>query len=1056
MMKRIPVFLLLALFVCFLAQPAAAAPPERAGAEASADFDGYIVKLSNNKPIEAMALPDDATTDIRGSDAANGAYLVVDTLDEAALIPPEYVEYIEPNYIVTLDGQPDDPLYGEYQWNLRSIGMESAYDLGLNGSGVKIAFIDSGIYSGHEDLDPTLITGKNFADDGNPYTDDLTGHGTFAAGIVAAQTDNGKGIAGIAPEAEIMAYRAFSGKNTTVAAVVDAINAAVADGCDILNMSLGATSSSQLLQEAVDSAEAAGVVMVAAVGNAGTAVLNYPAAYTGVIGVGSVDSGLNHSAFSNSNSSVFVTAPGEDVYSLGILADDQYVSGSGTSYGAPVVSGLAALALGYDSDITPDGIRYLLENTSTDKGAVGYDNQYGYGVVNAAAFVGELTRSFNINYVLSGGELPAGAKNSYSVTDADFSLPIPSRDGYAFAGWYEASDLSGAKTTAIRAGSLGDRTFFASWTPASNVALASVMVDGVQAVWQGGDDGHYLAVMPFGADLSLLTIGNISAVPAAQGSVANATKSAGDSSGASWTITVWAGLTSKEYSLLVEVMPLHVGADKGAQEGDASPASLDGLTGAAPYAADTRPWFTWGDGSGPLPADFTCAAELETGKGSVSVDSDGYTARYVPSPEEAGSDARILIYGVSGGLRTPDTVTLTVHVGALPFSQPVAGDTATYDLYTQTNAELTLTLFDNRITAVSIDGAALQAGSYSLSEITADGKNLLILSRESVAGLSPGDHAVLISFGAGTPCGVTLTVADSAPRYTVTFTNLGQTWYTANNIRAGGNVILPADPAQAGYTFAGWYTAAGVKFTSATIVTQNLALAAAWIPDSGAGGGGGGGMLREPVPDESDAEPAGSDTESEKETSFDMPFSDVGVNDWFYGDVQFAVKSGLFNGTDENAFSPNAPISRAMAVTVLYRLYLQSATNETFSPGGFIDVPDNAYYSSAVAWAAEAGIVSGYDSEHFGPGDTITRQDFAVILMRYIQLTKPDIVVTQDYISFADEDEIAGYAKDSVQTLYKLGIINGTGENRIDPEGSATRAQAAAMLHRFIIMFQQL
>jgi hypothetical protein len=116
----------------------------------------------------------------------------------------------------------------------------------------------------------------------------------------------------------------------------------------------------------------------------------------------------------------------------------------------------------------------------------------------------------------------------------------------------------------------------------------------------------------------------------------------------------------------------------------------------------------------------------------------------------------------------------------------------------------------------------------------------------------------------------------------------------------------------------------------------------------------------------------------------------------------------------------------------------------------FSDVAGGAYYGDAVKWAAENGIVNGNGNGQFDPDGNITRQDLAVIISNYMTATEINIPVTEQYVLFADDAEIADYAKNAVQLLNKLGLINGVGNNTIDPKGEATRAQTAAMLHRFV------
>jgi hypothetical protein len=189
------------------------------------------------------------------------------------------------------------------------------------------------------------------------------------------------------------------------------------------------------------------------------------------------------------------------------------------------------------------------------------------------------------------------------------------------------------------------------------------------------------------------------------------------------------------------------------------------------------------------------------------------------------------------------------------------------------------------------------------------------------------------------------------------------------------------------------------------------------------------------------------------------PFLDIKASDWFYGDVEYVHTNGLMNGTGAAAFSPDVKISRAMIVTILYRC--EQASLETAAAGGgvpdapspgtaFTDVPANEWYTDAVAWASANGIVNGVGGNSFAPDDFITRQDLAAIIIRYADYAEKRFPVTLQYQSFADEAGIAEYAKSAVQTLYCGGIVNGKPGNLFDPTGTATRAEAAALLRRFI------
>jgi len=192
-----------------------------------------------------------------------------------------------------------------------------------------------------------------------------------------------------------------------------------------------------------------------------------------------------------------------------------------------------------------------------------------------------------------------------------------------------------------------------------------------------------------------------------------------------------------------------------------------------------------------------------------------------------------------------------------------------------------------------------------------------------------------------------------------------------------------------------------------------------------------------------------------KAEAWESPFADVADGDWFYNDVSYMVTNKLFIGTTEDTFSPKAPMTRGMLVTVLYRM--QDAAEASYS-NPFTDVPEGAYYTEAVKWAAGIGLVQGIGGGLFAPEAFVTRQDMAAVLTRAaaIDAASAGIFVTPEYRVFADEDAIAGYAKDALQTMNKLGIINGKGGGVIDPKGAATRAEFAAMLHRLLAIADRL
>ena len=181
-------------------------------------------------------------------------------------------------------------------------------------------------------------------------------------------------------------------------------------------------------------------------------------------------------------------------------------------------------------------------------------------------------------------------------------------------------------------------------------------------------------------------------------------------------------------------------------------------------------------------------------------------------------------------------------------------------------------------------------------------------------------------------------------------------------------------------------------------------------------------------------------------TNGKLPFTDVRESDWFYGDVAFAYENGLFAGTSDTTFSPNASMTRAMLVTVLYRLEGQPAVN---GRSGFSDVQYNGYYEDAVTWAADNGIVNGTSTTTFSPNANVTREQMAAILYRYAQYKKYNTAASSSLTGFNDYATVSSYAVTSLQWSVAEKLVNGSA-GKLMPTGNATRAQVAAILHRFV------
>ena len=177
-----------------------------------------------------------------------------------------------------------------------------------------------------------------------------------------------------------------------------------------------------------------------------------------------------------------------------------------------------------------------------------------------------------------------------------------------------------------------------------------------------------------------------------------------------------------------------------------------------------------------------------------------------------------------------------------------------------------------------------------------------------------------------------------------------------------------------------------------------------------------------------------------------LPFTDVRETDWFYDDVVFAYENGLFSGTTATTFSPYAPMTRAMLVTVLYRLEGEPAVT---GRSGFSDVTIGSYYEAAVTWAADNGIVNGTSATTFSPSENVTREQMAAILCRYAQYKQYGTSASASLSAFSDAAAVSTYAKAPLSWAVAEKLVNGT-DGKLLPRASATRAQVAAILHRFV------
>ncbi len=361
-----------------------ASPCVYAAASPAESETGYIVCLEDSADTVRLM----SAASLEAVSAEHNIYKA-ETLEEIKALGSA-AEYYEPDVPAYLLDLPKDS-YVKNQWPLKSLGMERVWSKGYDGRGIRVAVIDSGINSLHEDFEGiSLDRGKNMLDGSYDVTDE-NGHGTFVSGLIAAAAGNGKGIAGLCHGVTLVPLKSFGNGNSTgasniVAAIYEAVD--VLD-CDVINLSNGTSADMLTMKTAVEYAKDHGVIVVSAVGNnlSGQNELNYPAAYSSVVGVGSVDKNNTVPGFSTKNQSVFVVAPGVDVLSLGNKSTNEYKRGDGTSYSAPHVTAAAIILKQYAPSADTEDFMELLKLSSYDGGATGFDTSYGYGILDIDKFV---------------------------------------------------------------------------------------------------------------------------------------------------------------------------------------------------------------------------------------------------------------------------------------------------------------------------------------------------------------------------------------------------------------------------------------------------------------------------------------------------------------------------------------------------------------------------------------------------------------------------------------------------------------------------------------------
>ncbi len=346
------------------------------------------------------------------------------------------------------------------------------------------------------------------------------------------------------------------------------------------------------------------------------------------------------------------------------------------------------------------------------------------------------------------------------------------------------------------------------------------------------------------------------------------------------------------------------------------------------------------------------------------------------------------------------------------------------------------------------DAAGNEARVFIDGYITKDKEvqNAIVGNLVEAVGLASYDNTFVLSDG--TPVYPRIRIRDRADVVCTVGETPVETW-SITYVTDGGTIngeypttytkgtvtVLPTNVTKPGYTFLGWFTAytggVQVKQIEAT-ETGDKTFYARWQK-----------TVLPPPP----VTPGTPVTPARPAAPVGLPFADVSGSDWFYNDVRYVYEKGIMDGTGADRFSPNAPLTRAMIVTILYRM---AGSPSVSGSSDFTDVAAGKWFAKAVAWAAANGIVNGYGDSLFGPNDPVTREQLAAILYRYAVYGGMTAVTLEENLgSFADTAQLSAYAIQAMNWAVGQGLINGSGSNLV-PKAQATRAQVAAIIHRYL------
>lgn len=939
-------------------------------------FEGEEIKEEKQYIVKYLA----PEISLFSEDVGEELFDVVSEEELSDLLAEDMIDWYEEDYDVELFGtepldinepgtedekDSDEAIFGQGKWDLTMIGASFYYGLDLKGKNIKIGVIDSGI-AAHSELNGSLIKGYNYIDSSDD-TGDTVGHGTFVAGIIASAAD-GVGISGAAPETKIVPLKCFDNKSTKVSVIAKAIYGAVNDfGCDILNMSFGLSENSEALSQAVEYARSKGVIMTAAAGNYGTDTLYYPAAYDSVIGVGYVDKDGVASKNSQHNKSVFIVAPGVSLKSTGISGG--YITGSGSSYATPLVSAAAAVLKSADSSADTDRIKELLKASCVDKGEAGYDEYYGYGILNIQNALKEMFKGYS--YFIFTPEVNDGKRKItvYNNTENELS-------GTLISVQYNGKIMKGVNTENIKLAP--GKTASVKYDVSDYSVRSFVWQDISQNTPLSNSVLEYAPEKTEDEEIKLLSL-----------------KIMAESDG-ELALTVYGknGESIYYYQEKLKTGEIEIKLP---------------LNDAIDLKEDEKL------------CQVIVDAEMNGKKLSLPAEEHDFDTKVIPptGAEKGYTEYTCRKCGYSYKGDETDAIGYFVAFDAN------GGQNAPEKQNKRPGEPLTLTESIPERVGYSFSGWTDEAESEEI---------------KYMPGAEYGEEA-----------DKTLYAVWKINTYKITYI-LDGAEYKTSEVLYGDKIKAERAPSKSGYTFLGWGN------LPETMPAEDITVEGTYKKKSSGGGGGGGGSsssVKAPSEDKkaSASEEAKEEQKEEvkeeikEEEDYDVylfSFSDVKNDDWYSDGVSFALKNGLMKGVSETEFAPGEPITRAMFVTVIYRL-----CGEPEVKGGesFFDVGEDAYYKKAAEWAAGVQLVKGVSEGIFDPEGQIKREDMALISYR-LALYKGKSIKEGGDMSFTDIGDISEAAKSAVRWANSEKIMTGSPDGSFNPKSGATRAETAVILKR--------